>query len=378
MHHLLPNHHTDFSMAIQTNIPSDVTDADKAIIFQTLDHDLNSALLNSLLQGLYTGIVAVTLWNIYTNKSRPIGQAMIVIIIFLYIATMVNFMIRWTEAHSEFVRNGQSFWTKFLFYSTGNATVIIGASVPAAISTALADSTIIWRCWIVWGQRWLSILLPVLLLVSAVVFKLIATYQLYVSMTDYPLYLTLYSSFTLATTLWCTSIIIYRIVTVARATGEAGGGLRAYRHVLEVLVESSALYSIFLILCTAFFARNSIILGYFDVLAGIARGIAPTLLVGRVAAGHARPDDSWQGSVITGSLRFEGHAEGQSTLANDLETQRERGDEYVHLVLMDGQKDTADDHLRSLTGTQEDIGIDLESAIREDRHEREPETRTLL
>ncbi len=90
-------------------------------------------------------------------------------------------------------------------------------------------------------------------------------------MTDYPLYLTLYSSFTLATTLWCTSIIIYRIVTIARATGEAGGGLRAYRHVLEILVESSALYSIFLILCTAFFARNSIILGYFDVLAGIAR-----------------------------------------------------------------------------------------------------------
>ncbi|KAK0200630.1 hypothetical protein DFS33DRAFT_1278035 [Desarmillaria ectypa] len=53
---------------------------------------------------------------------------------------------------------------------------------------------------------------------------------------------------------------------------------------------------------------NRIILGYFDVLAGIARGIAPTLLVKRVAAGHARPDDSWQGSVISGSLRFGGHS----------------------------------------------------------------------
>ncbi|SJL14770.1 uncharacterized protein ARMOST_18238 [Armillaria ostoyae] len=362
-------------MAIQTNIPSDVMDADRAIIFQTLDHDFNSALLNSLLQGLYTGIVAVTLWNIYTvKKSRPIGQAMIIIITLLYIATMVNFLIRWTEAHSQFVRNGQSFWTKFLCYSSFNATVIIGASVPAAISTILADSTIIWRCWIVWGRRWLSILLPVLLLVSAVVFKLIATYQLYVSMSDYPLYLTLYSSSTLATTLWCTFLIIYRIVTIARAAGEAGGGLRAYRHVLEVLVESSALYSIFLILCTAFFARNSIILGYFDVLAGIARGIAPTLLVGRVAAGHARPDDSWQGSVISGSLRFGGHATGgQSTLGNDLETQRERGDEYVHLALMDNQKDTVDYQLPALTGIQEDIGIELESVIREDRHEGKPE-----
>ncbi|PBK59807.1 hypothetical protein ARMSODRAFT_966629 [Armillaria solidipes] len=34
------------------------------------------------------------------------------------------------------------------------------------------------------------------------------------------------------------------------------------------------------------------------------RGIAPTLLVGRVAAGHARPNDSWQGSMISQSLRF--------------------------------------------------------------------------
>ncbi len=68
---------------------------------------------------------------------------MSIIIMLLYIATMVNFMIRWTEAHSQFVRNGQSFWTKFLCYSTSNATVIIGASVPAAISTMLADSTIV-------------------------------------------------------------------------------------------------------------------------------------------------------------------------------------------------------------------------------------------
>ncbi|KAK0488302.1 hypothetical protein EDD18DRAFT_440968 [Armillaria luteobubalina] len=318
-------------MATQTNIPPGITDADKAIIFQTLDHDLGSALLNSLLQGLYTGIVAVTLWNIYTHKSRPIGQVMIIIIMLLYIATMVTFMIRWTEASSQYVRNGQNFWTKFLCYSTSNATVIIGGGVSAAISTILADSAIIWRCWIVWGRRWLSILLPVLLLVSTVVFKLIATYQLYVSKSDYPLYFTLYSSFTLATTLWCTFLIIYRIVTIARAAGEAGGGLRAYRHVLEVLVESSALYSVFLILCTAFFARNSIILGYFDVLAGIARGIAPTLLVGRVAAGHARPDDSWQGSAISGSLHFRSHA-GDQNSSNDLETQLERGDEYIHLA----------------------------------------------
>ncbi len=71
----------------------------------------------------------------------------------------------------------------------------------------------------------------------------------------------------LASMLWCTSLIIYRIVTVARA----GGGLRNYRHVLEVLVESSALYSISLILYIAFLARNDISSIYFDTLAAFAR-----------------------------------------------------------------------------------------------------------
>ncbi len=100
-----------------------------------------------------------------------------------------------------------------------------------------------------------------------VVFKIIGTYKLYTNPINYSLGFTLYSTFVLATTLWCTLLIIYRIVSVARA----GGGLRAYRHIIEVLVESSAVYSAFLILYVVFDARDPTELAYFDVLAGIAR-----------------------------------------------------------------------------------------------------------
>ncbi|SJL17228.1 uncharacterized protein ARMOST_20774 [Armillaria ostoyae] len=50
------------------------------------------------------------------------------------------------------------------------------------------------------------------------------------------------------------------------------------------------------------------------------QGIAPTLIVGRVAAGHARPDDSWEGS-ISSSLHFGHHSEDQSegAINSDLE-----------------------------------------------------------
>ncbi|KAK0488301.1 hypothetical protein EDD18DRAFT_1420172 [Armillaria luteobubalina] len=374
-------------MTVQTNIPPNVPDALKVLIYQELDADLNGSIFDSLLQGIYTGIV--TLWNIckgsvvyyftqtesndivVTSKSRHIGRVMIVIIILLHGVTMVNFAVEWSEIHFRYVNRGQSFWTEYLETSDPGTMMTLGEGIMAAICTILADSTIIWRCWIVWGQRWLIILPPVLLLISATVLKMLATYELYVASDDYIRYFTPYSSCVLATTLWCTLLIIYRIVTVARAGSRAGGGLRAYRHVLEVLVESSALYSISLILCTAFFARNTDSIIYFDALAGIARGIAPTLIVGRVAAGHARSADSWQGSMISGSLRFRSHVGGQSSPSDldDLEAQRGGGDEYVQIALTDNQKDTGDDEVRTLTGTQEDIIIDLEGFVREDHTE---------
>ncbi|KAK0224774.1 hypothetical protein EDD85DRAFT_746707, partial [Armillaria nabsnona] len=104
---------------------------------------------------------------------------------------------------------------------------------------------------------------------------------------------TLYATFVLATTLWCTLLIIFRIVTVAQAAGEVGRGLQAYYHTIEILIESSALYSIIFIVYLAFNAQNNLIMGYLDPLAAIARGVAPTFLIGHVAAGHACPDDSW-------------------------------------------------------------------------------------
>ncbi|KAK0465972.1 uncharacterized protein EV420DRAFT_804413 [Desarmillaria tabescens] len=338
-------------MATQTDIPPSVTDAEKALIFYELDDDLNSVIFCSLLHGIYTGIAAVTLGNvIFTKNSRPIGRAIVVIIILLHIGTTIDRALTWTYIHSLFVNHGQSLWIKYVFYQNPGMGITIGAGTAGAICTVLADSIMIWRCWIVWGRRWSVILPPVLLLVSTITFKIIATSKHYAPPDGYILGYVLCSSFTLASTLWCTLLIIYRIVTVVRAVGEVGGGLSAYRHVIEVLVESSALYSISLILFVAFYARNDATMYYFDALAAIARGVAPTLLVGRVAAGHARPDDSWQGSIKS-SLRFGTHPGGPNSqqdiiTSGDLEAQRETDDwdEFGHHSLVwSSQEDIANE-----------------------------------
>ncbi|KAK0234194.1 hypothetical protein IW262DRAFT_1452731 [Armillaria fumosa] len=318
-------------MSTQTSLPPpDLTDAENATVFQILDATLNSMMLYSLLSGIYTGIVAVILGIIFMKKAQPIRRAMVLIVVLLHTMTIFNFGLNWAYTNSMFIDNGSNYWTEYLFFSSSNMVLEVGMGTTSAVCTILTDSTMarILRCWMVWGRRWPPVLLPILILMAAIVFKIIGTYKLYTNPTNYALGFNLYSSFVLATTLWCTILIIYRIVSVARAGRDTGGGLRAYRHIVEVLVESSALYSIFLILYMVFDAQDPPALAYFDVLAGITRGVAPTLLVGRVAAGYSRPDDSWRGSVISHSLRFGTRSGGQSQqdsmMSDDLEAQRER------------------------------------------------------
>ena len=77
--------------------------------------------------------------------------------------------------------------------------------------------------------------------------------------------------FVLATTLYCTLCIIYRIVAVTGVRCGTAGRLRVFHHFIEVLVESSALYSISLILYLAFTICGDWEGAYLDAIAAIAK-----------------------------------------------------------------------------------------------------------
>ncbi len=81
------------------------------------------------------------------------------------------------------------------------------------------------------------------------------------------------------------------------------------------------------------------------------QGVTLTLLIGHVAAGHSRPDDSWKGSVISGSLHFSTCSGAQpfqnqldSGMSDDLEAQRQRNGKYDHHILADSQGDMGSDN----------------------------------
>ncbi|KAK0203802.1 hypothetical protein DFS33DRAFT_832849 [Desarmillaria ectypa] len=285
-------------MAIQADIPSYLqTDDDKAFFFQYLDAELNSVILYALLYGVYTGIISVTLWNIFINQRRPIRRGLVVVIMLLHALITLGFGANWSCIRSAFIEHGQSFWTVYLNLRFAQAAYW-ERGITMSMSTILTDLYMIWCCWMVWGRRWLVVLLPIISLISATTSKIMAVYLEYLDGSPRG-FLVPYATLTLVTTLWCTLLIIYRILIVAGIGRGAEGRLRFYHCFIEVLVESSALYSISLILYLAFTIRNNLGAYYLDTIAGIAKGVAPTLLVTRVTTGHrARPDDSWQGSVM--------------------------------------------------------------------------------
>ncbi|SJL18450.1 uncharacterized protein ARMOST_22039 [Armillaria ostoyae] len=328
-------------MLTPADIPSHLTDDDKAFLFQVLDAMLNSMILDALLHGMYTGILAVTLWNIFINKCWRIRRALVVVIILLHALITISFAVDWSFVHSAFVENGQNFWTVYVTIVNGALTTVVAGGIATSMSTIITDLYMIWCCWMIWGRRWPVVLPPILSLISATVSKIIEIYHSYIN-TPKLVFPTLYAAFVLATTLWCTVLIIYRILTATGVTRGAGGRLRVYQRCIEVLVESSALYSISLIVFLALNIRNDFGLYYLDVIAGIAKGVAPTLLIGRAAAGHTRPNDDYDENTVSslhfqtpsevGTTSFQESTTESAVLEPDIEAQQEHSHELVVVV----------------------------------------------
>ncbi|PBK62449.1 hypothetical protein ARMSODRAFT_980719 [Armillaria solidipes] len=237
----------------------------------------------------------------------------------LYFCGGFNLYAQWVLDISYFTTSKwESFWEAVESTPDNSAPVTLTSGIGAILSTVLADASLIWRCWIVWASRGIvtyytafgsSPSLQVLYVENIVSWSL------------------LYSSLILATLLWCTILIIYRILRV----GGAVGRIHVYQRVIEMLVESASLYSAVIVVLLVFEVRNALAAVYLQEFAIAMRGIMPTILVGRVAAGHARPDDSWSQSAPRSSLRFG----NQSSLQNDTQMSVGSGQDTLSRVRPD-------------------------------------------
>ncbi|KAK0435561.1 hypothetical protein EV421DRAFT_1835527 [Armillaria borealis] len=230
------------------------------------------------------------------SKKRHI---MISLIVFLYICATAYVASDWVYA--VYYSNEQRNESFSFFYNLHRAWII-----GLGIITGTADGITIWRCWIVWGRRWPFVIPPILLLLAQGVCGCFALQK--ISVTD-PApsiqidWMMMFPSFSLGTTLWCTTLIIYRILTVEKYTDNSTGRC-VYCRVIEILVESASLHAVGLIGWMVLINIKAISSLYAPSLYIAMTAISPTLIVARVASGNARPDDNWQASNGASSLRF--------------------------------------------------------------------------
>ncbi|KAK0472621.1 hypothetical protein IW261DRAFT_1611512 [Armillaria novae-zelandiae] len=204
----------------------------------------------------------------------------------LYLLATIGFLFDWAFLHRAFIGYGNNLYTVFQaaqLYSPWWIAYELVDGITGGIGTFLVDITLVWRCWVIWDRQWTIVTLPAASAFAGTATKIIQLRSVLLDTTDtdtpgfssqVALFSVMYISMTLATTLLCTTLIVYRILRVS--------GVQSYFGILEVLIQSSALYSLSLIINVAFVIRNSDDCFYADIVMMYVKGIAPTLLVAPV------------------------------------------------------------------------------------------------
>ncbi|KAK0472645.1 hypothetical protein IW261DRAFT_1596781 [Armillaria novae-zelandiae] len=269
------------------------------LVFDSLDLNFNRTILESLLQ-------AGTLWTAFSTPKKAKNSFLLTVVIILYVLTTVAFGVDWAYHRRAFILNGDNFFTVFCALQSispwWRASQLV-EGISGGLSTFIVDITIIWRCWVFWGRQWLIVFIPSLCAIAGTVAKSLQIRSTFINTTsdigntggfaaqiDWAL---IYLSLTLATTLLCTLLILYRIVRLA-------SGVSSYGKIVEIVIESSAMYSLTLIVYLALVARNLESAYYADMIMAYIKVIAPTLLIGRVAVGS---DSNSGGQAIVNSTR---------------------------------------------------------------------------
>ncbi|KAJ7068597.1 hypothetical protein C8F01DRAFT_615831 [Mycena amicta] len=242
-------------------------------------------------------------------KSAGLHGAVVV----MFALSTIHVAIRWYIVKSAFITAGDSPITSLTYLLDPPLTLeIVGASAFAT-NTFISDSVLIWRCWTVWGRNTKIVVLPAISTVAGAVlgYLSVAEQARYIIHPELPRgsfidFATPYFGLSLGTTLLCTLLIILRIVLVTRMTRESS--LNGYGAVIEMVVESAALYSATLIAYLVFLVMKTFQDGYPQAILAQMAGIAPTLIVARVSLGLSRPDESWNSTSRASTMRFRSQA----------------------------------------------------------------------
>ncbi|PPQ83551.1 hypothetical protein CVT25_006865, partial [Psilocybe cyanescens] len=213
----------------------------------------------------------------------------------LYLLCFLDFIVEWYYLDWEVVITGDTRESIFL------ATVGNGLEWAFVLSGFLenflliiSDGLLVWRCYHVWGESFLAISAPLILLVAEFDVK----FGPLTSDANANLGNNIISALTLVslgTTMITTFIIGYRIHSVSQMHGSPSRNL--FNHIVTMIIESAAVYSLVLLLeSIMIFVPSTDVPGsllseaqyYLETILTVIsnQGMAPTILVARIATNN--------------------------------------------------------------------------------------------
>ncbi|KAK0460269.1 uncharacterized protein EV420DRAFT_1535953, partial [Desarmillaria tabescens] len=227
----------------------------------------------------------------FSSPKRLHGIFLRTVIIMLYVLAAIVFSIDWVFIRRAFIEYGDNYIMVFgAIVNDGlwwRLSYLVN-DITGGISTLLVDTTIIWRCWVLWDRQWRIVSLPIVCTIAGTVMKVIQILSTFRDSTGHDIsdaggfaakidWSLIYILMTLVTTLFCTLLIVYRIIRFAHR-------LLLFRSIIYALTESCVIYSLALIVYLALVGKNMRAAFYADTVATYVKVIAPTLLVLCVAA----------------------------------------------------------------------------------------------
>ncbi|KAF8718308.1 hypothetical protein AX14_011912 [Amanita brunnescens Koide BX004] len=136
------------------------------------------------------------------------------------------------------------------FYANVDTSLNITKNAAVVCATLIADALLIYRTLIVWGRRWLIIVLPVILYFLDIATSIWFTWSITEAPSGHSVLgdtafarSAYFFATTLAVNLVCTCLISFKIWRVQRAVVGYVNGFRRARNALLIVLESAAIYT---------------------------------------------------------------------------------------------------------------------------------------
>ncbi|KDR69755.1 hypothetical protein GALMADRAFT_160258 [Galerina marginata CBS 339.88] len=282
---------------------------------------LNSTLMLTFSMGIYTSVYFVT-------RSHSWQRMIIATITAIYSDAVFQLGLQWYTSKQIFVTKGTTRGETFVALFESPEWLVGVSTLSQVLLVVLADVLLIWRCFFVWNRSVWAILVPAVLFVAELGISTALTFLSFETFNSVPtaqkirlvehIQVTFFC-ISFATSMAATLLIAFRIHSVSNMENTSRG---RFQHVIDILVQSAAIYSVALLLQVAYNSRPTSLTdpvyfafeNYAASLAIVITGLVPTVMVARVCVA---PNDNTDFPNLS-HLQFRGqtisHEDGQAEI----------------------------------------------------------------